>query len=113
MNIASAVDVIPSNDVPASECNRWAEEQEDPTYKAHAQKRCQAIVDCNENQSDNYNDWHECLFTAESDFQRETAGVVPQGSGMGAETSAVTQPADSTSSRPEREKGFNFSKQGD
>ncbi|MBL8676980.1 MAG: hypothetical protein JNJ47_06135 [Alphaproteobacteria bacterium] len=109
----SAEGIIPSTDVSSEECHNWAEAQEDPTYKTHAHKRCQAIVNCMENQSDNQNDLRECLFAAESSFQRATAGVLPQGSEMGVETPVATEVADSAYDHPERGKGWGFTDQGD
>lgn len=109
----SAQSIIPSTDVSPEECRNWAEAQEDPTYKAHAYKRCQEVTNCMENQSDNQNDLRECLFAAESNFQRATAGALPQGSEMGVETPVATEVADSAYDHPERDKGWGFTDQGD
>jgi hypothetical protein len=108
---ASAQDIIPSINASPNECRSWAETQ-NPTYKTHAHGRCQAIEKCWRDQSDNQNDLRECLFAAESNFQRATAGVAPQGSEMGVETPVATEVADSAYDHPEREKGWGFTDQG-
>lgn len=113
MGAVSAQSIIPSIDASSEECHNWAEAQEDPTYKAHAYKRCQALKNCMENQSDNQNDLRECRFAAESNFQRATAGVLPQGSEMGVETPVATEVADSAYDHPDRRKGWGFTDQGD
>ncbi|MBY0272269.1 MAG: hypothetical protein K2X02_02470 [Alphaproteobacteria bacterium] len=113
MGAASAQDAIPSMDVSPNECRTWAESIENPAYKAHAQSRCQAIEECWRDKSDNQNDLRECLFAAESNFQRARAGVIPQGSEMGVETPVATEVADSAYDHPERGKGWEFTDQGD
>lgn len=112
VGVASAQDVIPSKDVSPQECREWAEKLEDPTTKAQAHKRCRAIKECWENQSDNQNDLSECLFAAESTFQRGVAGVPPQGAEMGVETPVATEVADSAYDHPDRRKGWEYTDQG-
>lgn len=109
----TAQDVIPSKDVSPQECRNWAETLEDSSAKAQAHKRCRAIEKCWRDQSDNENDLRECLFAAESDFQRGTAGVLPEGAEMGVETPVATEVADSAYDHPERGKGWEFTDQGD
>ncbi len=113
MGVASAQDVVPSMDVSPNECRSWAEAQTNPIYKGHAQKRCQAIEKCWRDQSDNQNDLRECLFAAESNFQRaRVGGVAPQGAEMGVETPVATEVADSAYDHPDRGKGWEFTDQG-
>jgi enterochelin esterase-like enzyme len=112
MGVVSAQSVIPSINVTPNECRSWAEALGDPTYKAHAQKRCRAIETCWRDQSDNQNDLRECLFAAESNFQRARAGVLPQGAEMGVETPVATEVADSAYDHPDRGKGWDFTDQG-
>jgi len=110
---AASAQVIPPMGASADECHNWAEAQEDPTYRAHAGKRCRAIVNCMRDQSDNDNNLRECLFAAESDFQRATSTGLPQGPEMGVETPAATEVADSAYDHPDRGKGWEFTDQGD
>lgn len=109
---ASAQDVIPSKDVSPQECHNWAKDQKDPTDRAQAHKRCQAIEDCWRNQSDNENDVRECLFAAEKDFQSGAAEALPEGAEMGVETPVATEVADSAYDHPERGKGWEYTDQG-
>lgn len=110
MGAASAQNVIPSMDASPNECRSWAERQ-NLIYKTHAYGRCQAIEKCWRDQSDNDNNLRECLFAAESNFQRARNGGLPQGAEMGVETPVATEVADSAYDHPER-KGWEFTDQG-
>ena len=110
---ASAQDVIPELTASSDVCHSWAYSQTDPTYKASAKKRCHAIVTCMADKSYNQNDLRECLFAAESTFQRETSTGLPQGPSMGIETPATTEVADSAYDHPMRDKGWEYTDQGD
>jgi len=112
MNVASAQNVIPSINASPNECRSWAERQ-NLTYKTHAHGRCQAIERCWRDQSDNQNNLDECLFAAESQFQRAINGNLPfPGSSGGVETPVATEVADSAYDHPERGKGWEFTDQG-
>lgn len=108
-------DIIPSIDKGSAECHRWADSHIDNTaYHAAAKHRCNTFDGCIADSSVNQDELHRCIVTAEAKFIEQTEGVVPgntQGTSPDLITPVSTEAVESEYYHPDRDKGFDFSKQ--
>ncbi|MBS0272527.1 MAG: hypothetical protein JSR85_07775 [Proteobacteria bacterium] len=109
-------DIIPAIDEGSASCHAWADQLiSNPVYYKAAKERCESFDRCMADHSVNHAELRECAYRVEAKFAQAT--VASSGGGrddVGVMDAAVeTEAPDSDYLHPEREKGFEFSKQGD
>lgn len=111
-------DIIPAIDEGSDKCHAWAEQLiSNPVYYKAAKERCDSFDKCMTEHSANHAELRECAYRVEAKFAQNTTTQPGSGAGAGdvgvMDTAVETEAPDSDYLHPEREKGFEFSKQGD
>ena len=111
---AHADEIIPSIEDGPKKCHAWADSlKENTAYFEAAKRRCNAHEKCMANQSGNYDELHECIYQADNKFIRETEGasdgIQEVSAGLGGVVTTASPESDYY--HPDRDKGFDFSKQ--